>query len=347
MSITKEPFGQLPDGRSIERYTLKNDKISVQVITYGGIINSIQTPNAKGELGEIVLGFDTLTDYLERSPYFGCITGRFANRIAKGQFELGGQSYQLAANDGENHLHGGNKGFDKQVWQASVKDDSLTLSYLSPDGDEGYPGELSATVSYTLKADGLELCYKAQTSKATPVNLTNHTYFNLSGQGSILDHELKLAAEAFTPTDAGLIPTGELRKVKGTAFDFRTPKALGKDIAQDDEQLKRAGGYDHNFVLSAEEGLRFAAAVRDPKSQKGLECYTTSPGIQVYTGNFMPRISGRKGQIHDYRTGLCLETQHFPDNINQPNFTKSILRPDETYQQTTFFRFPSAPYTFS
>lgn len=345
--ISEETFGHLANGRKVERYTLSNSFVTVQVLSYGGIISSIKTPDANGNFGEIVLGFDTLEAYLERSPFFGCITGRFANRIANGQFELEGKRYQLATNDGQQHLHGGIKGFDKQVWQVAIKGESLVLSYTSPDGEEGYPGELKAQVSYTLKDNALELHYEASSSKATPINLTNHTYFNLANQGNILNHELKLAADAYTPTDKGLIPTGELRDVTGTAFDFRQAKPIGQDIAQEDEQLKLAGGYDHNFVLSAEKGLRFAAAARDPLSQKGLECYTTCPGLQVYSGNFLTRFAGRNGQSYDHRSGFCLETQHFPNNINEANFEKSILRPGESYEQTTLFRFPPSPYMFS
>ncbi|MCA9836482.1 MAG: galactose mutarotase [Trueperaceae bacterium] len=347
MSITKESFGQLPDGREVERYTLSNDYLSVQILSYGGIINSVKTPDANGVMGEVVLGFDSLKDYLEYSPYFGCITGRFANRIAQGRFELVGQSYQLAQNNGENHLHGGNVGFDKQLWKAEAKGDSLKLSYTSPDGEEGYPGELQVSVTYSLKEDGLELHYEAQTNKSTLLNLTNHTYFNLANDGTILDHEIKLAAEAYTPVDAGLIPTGELRPVAGTPFDFTTPKPIGQDISQEDEQLKRGGGYDHNFVLKEGTELKLVAAARDPKTAKGLEVYTTEPGVQFYSGNMMPKIPGRNGQTYDYRMGFCLETQHFPDNPNQPNFAKSILHPGETYRHTTLFRFPKAPYSFA
>lgn len=350
MKLSQEVFGSLADGRSVERYTLKNRQgIRVQILTWGAIISSIQTPDAQGKLADIVLGFDTLKDYLEKSPYFGCIVGRFANRLAHGQFSLDGKSYQLTQNDGVHHLHGGKQGFDKRLWAASIEGDWLNLSYSSPDGEEGYPGRLEARVSYRLNdANELHIRYEASSDKATLVNLSNHSYFNLAGSGSILEHELKLAAYAFTPVDKSLIPTGELRDVDGSAFDFRTPTAMGLRIASKDEQLEAAGGYDHNFVLSnSTGGLALAAAVREPRSGRGLEVWTTQGGIQFYSGNFLKPLSGKAGQVYDWRSGFCLETQDFPDNPHHPHFSQSILRPGQNYLQTTVFRFPAAPYQFS
>lgn len=347
MNIHKHPFGKLPDGPDVERYTLENDDgVTVQIITYGGIITTLRTPDRDGNLGDVVLGFDSLDGYLAGHPYFGCIVGRFANRIAGGRFTLDGVTYQLAVNNGPNHLHGGVSGFDKKLWRASTgRSDgavSLALSYLSPDGEEHYPGNLSVTVTYTLtRDDALYIGYSARTDKPTILNLTNHTYFNLASRGDILDHEVTINADRFTPVSESLIPTGELQPVEGTPLDFRQPQRIGARIDDAHEQLVRAGGYDHNFVINGAMGeLRFAARVYEPSSGRTLEVYTTEPGMQLYTGNFLNgTITGKGGMVYGRRTGLCLETQHFPDSPNQPNFPSVVLRPGEAFRSTTVFKF--------
>jgi len=347
MEIKKESFGQTADGTPVHLYTLTNDRgLEVKITNYGGIIVSVITPDRAGKPGDVTLGFDTLAEYVEKSPYFGCITGRFANRIAQGKFTLNGVEYTLPQNNGPNSLHGGLKGFDKVVWSAQEFENDrgvgLTLTYLSPDGEEGYPGNLSVTVVYTLTNDNeLKLDYAATTDQPTVVNLTNHAYFNLAGTGDILGHELLLKADKITPIDDTLIPTGDLRSVAGTPLDFRQPTAVGARIEQDDEQLRLAGGYDHNFVLDNLDGkLVLAARVKEPTTGRVLEVYTTEPGIQFYSGNFLDgTITGKGGTVFHKRTGFCLETQHYPDSPNQPSFPSTALNPGEKYSQTTIFKF--------
>ena len=343
--ITKEAFGKTADGKPVELYTLRNARAEVRIMTYGGTIVSLKVPDRDGKLGDVVLGYNSLDGYLKSSPYFGCITGRYANRIARGKFSLNGRDYTLAKNNDENHLHGGVKGFDKVVWEAKevkVKNGvGIELHYLSKDGEEGYPGNLAVTVVYTLTDDGVRIDYAATTDKPTVVNLTNHSYFNLAGVGSILEHEMMINADRFTPVDATLIPTGELRSVKGTPFDFTKPTAIGARINQNDDQLTRGRGYDHNFVISGGDGkLKLAARVYEPTTGRVLETYTTEPGVQLYTGNFLDgSITGKGGQVYQQRYGFCLETQHFPDSPNQPKFPSTVLKPGQKYTSTTIYKF--------
>jgi aldose 1-epimerase len=346
MVISSAPFGKLASGEAVELYTLRNAKGTLVKITpYGGIVTSILVPDRNGKLGDVALGFDDASGYTDKVPFFGAIIGRYGNRIAFGKFALDGQTYTLACNNGANHLHGGLKGFDKVLWTAAPVEGnkpSLTLSYLSKDLEEGYPGNLSVQVVYTLTEDDqLEIKYRATTDKKTVVNLTNHTYFNLAGSGDILGHELFIDADRYTPVDAGLIPTGELAPVEGTPFDFRQPVAIGARIGADDEQIKRGGGYDHNFVLNGEMGtLRKVAAVYEPGSGRVLEILTTEPGLQFYSGNFLDgTLVGKGGQVYAYRSGFCLETQHYPDSPNQPAFPSTMLSPGEVYQTKTIYKF--------
>jgi aldose 1-epimerase len=349
MDIRKEIFGKMADGREVELYTLTNSNgVKTRIMTYGGIVVSLEVPDRNGKLGDIVLGFDTLEEYLKGHPYFGSIVGRYGNRIGKGRFTLDGVEYKLATNNGENHLHGGVKGFDKVVWDAEpVREDNavgVKLSYLSKDGEEGYPGNLSCVVIYTLtNKDELRINYEAQTDKSTPVNLTHHSYFNLAGQGTgdILGHELMLSADRFTPVDEGLIPTGELRSVKGTPMDFTKPTAIGARINQEDEQLRFGKGYDHNFALnSGGVALALAARVYEPSSGRVMEISTTEPGIQFYSGNFLDGSNiGKGGKVYKHRYGFCLETQHFPDSPNKPNFPSVILNPGRKYRHVTVHKF--------
>ena len=348
--ITVAPFGTTPDGKQATVYTLTNASgMEVRVTDYGGVILSISVPDREGTVEDVTLGFDELEPYTTgESPYFGALIGRYGNRIADGRFSLDGQTYTLATNNGPNSLHGGERGFDKRLWNAEpFETDStagLVLTRTSPDGEEGYPGALDVTVTYTLTdGDALVFDYEATTDEATPVNLTQHTYFNLAGPGGdILGHELTLNAGAFTPVDSTLIPTGELRAVEGTPFDFRQPHPIGERIGSDDEQIRYGGGYDHNWVLDREgtDGLAEAARLYDPESGRVMEILTTEPGIQFYSGNFLDgSLTGKGGAVYDYRTGLALETQHFPDSPNQPDFPSTILRPGETYRSQTVYRF--------
>jgi aldose 1-epimerase len=347
MDITKQSFAQTSQPQPVDLYTLTNDHgITTQITNYGGTLVTLHTPDRNGRLGDIVLGFDTLAEYQTRSPFFGCIAGRYANRLANARFVLDGVTYTLAANNGPNHLHGGLRGFDKVVWQAEAKQAedavALQLRYLSSDGEEGYPGNLDVTLTYTLtNANELRLDYQATTDKPTILNLTNHTYFNLAGQGKILDHLMLIDADRFTPVNATLIPTGELPSVAGTPFDFRTPTPIGARIAQDHEQLRYGGGYDHNWVLNRpEQGLRQVITVTEPTSGRRLIVATSQPGVQFYTGNMMPdTLPGKGGQVYTKRSGFCLETQHFPDSPNQPHFPSTVLRPGEQYHETTVFGF--------
>lgn len=349
----RDVFGTLPDGETVEAFTLVNAHgLELRAITYGGIIVSLKTPDRAGNRADVVLGFDSLTGYLPNAPYFGAIIGRYANRIARGRFTLDGTTYQLAINNGANHLHGGMRGFDKVVWRGTpFQHDSgvgVELSHTSPDGDEGYPGRVTARVTYTLTdRDELVVDYAATTDWATPVNFTQHSYFNLAGDGvrDILDHRLAIDADAYTPVDATLIPTGELAPVAGTPFDFRTPVAIGARIDRDDPQLRHGGGYDHNFVLNRPGpgrggGPAHAARVVEPTSGRTLDLYTTEPGLQVYSGNLLDdSFMGKAGHAYRRRFGLALETQHFPDSPNQPSFPSTILRPGDEYRSRTVFEF--------
>ena len=342
--IQKSAFGKMPDGAAVDLYTLTNGKGMVAKITsYGALLTELHTPDRDGKLGNVVLGFDNFEQYLKGHPFFGATAGRVANRIAKGKFTLDGQEYTLAVNNGPNSLHGGVKGFDKMVWKSesvpATDGVAVKFTYLSRDGEEGYPGNLTVTVVYTLtEQNELRIDYTAKTDKATPVNLTNHSYFNLAGSGSILDHELMLTADRYTPTDESLIPTGELASVKGTAVDFTKPAAIGSRFNQ---LTAKPTGYDHNFVLnSGGKSLALAARVHEPKSGRVMEVWTTEPGIQFYTGNFLDgSLTGLGGVVYAQHHGFCLETQHFPDSVNHSNFPSSILRPGQTFKSTTTHKF--------
>lgn len=347
--VTSAPFGTTPDGTPVELITLRNQAgIEVRVMTYGGIIVSLQTPDRNGTLGDIVLGYETLDAYVAGSPYFGSIIGRYGNRIANGRFTLDGEEYQLATNDGPNHLHGGVMGWDKVVWEADPFNDGrgvgVVLRYTSADGEEGYPGTVQARVTYTLKDDNsLTVDYHATTDKATVINLTQHSYFNLAGSqsGDILGHQLMINADRYTPVDDTLIPTGDLAPVEGTPFDFRTLTPIGARIGEDHVQLVRGRGYDHNWVLSRSgDGLLPAARVVEPATGRTLEIATTEPGLQFYSGNFLDgTLTGKGGHVYGHRAGFCLETQHFPDSPNHANFPSTVLRPEDEYVSQTVFRF--------
>jgi aldose 1-epimerase len=348
-TLGRRPFGMTSAGEAIELYTLKSARgVEATIATYGGAVVSLKAPDKSGALADVVLGFDTVEGYLENRPYFGAIIGRYGNRIAKGRFKLDGVEYTLARNNGENHLHGGVKGFNRALWKATDRSSAdasrLELTYTSKDGEEGYPGTLTAKVTYALTdANELRIDYEATSDKNTVVNLTNHSYFNLAGQGDgdILGHEVMIDADRFTPVDAGLIPTGELRPVEGTPFDFRKPTAIGARIEAKDEQISLGKGYDHNFVLNGGGGApRLAARVVEPKSGRVLEVLTTEPGLQFYTGNFLDgSVTGKGGKVYKHRYGFCLETQHFPDSPNQPKFPSTVLKGGGRYQTTTLFRF--------
>lgn len=349
INVQAAPFGRTPAGQAVTLFTLtRAGGVRVRLMNYGGIVVSLETPDRSGQLADIVLGCDTLDAYLAGHPYFGALIGRYANRIAGGLFVLDGVTYRLATNDGPHHLHGGMHGFDEVVWQAEPVTEreraGVRLAYTSPAGEEGYPGALAAVVTYWLTTTD-ELCieYAATTDAPTPVNLTHHSYFNLAGHaaGDILDHHVQLHADCFTPVDGSLIPTGGLRPVAGTPFDFRRPTAIGARIDDNDEQLRCGRGYDHNWVLNrAGPGLVSAARVHEPGSGRTLEVLTTEPGVQFYTGNVLDgSVVGKGGVRHGRRAGLCLETQHFPDSPNQPAFPATILRPGERYAQTTVYRF--------
>jgi len=344
--LAQAEFGKMPDGAAIRIYTLTNkNKLQARIADYAGVVVSLNAPDRNGRMADVVLGFDTLPEYLANpTQYFGAIIGRYGNRIANGRFTLDGVEYKLPKNNGENSLHGGGDGFFKRVWKPRVlPDGGLELSYLSKDGEEGYPGNLSVTVTYRLTdANELKIDYAATTDKDTVVNLTNHSYFNLKGAGSgdILGHNLMLNAERFTPVDKGLIPTGDLLGVAGTPFDFRKLTAIGARIEQNDEQLKIGAGYDHNWVLNKSgNALTLAARVEEPSSGRTLEVYTSEPGIQFYSGNFLDgSVKGKGGKVYGHRSAFCLETQHFPDSPNRPAFPSTVLKPGQRYQSTTVYR---------
>jgi aldose 1-epimerase len=350
--VTQAQFGVTPAGEAVSLFTLTNAHgVEVRAVAYGGIIVSLKVPDRAGRLGDVVLGYDSLAGYLKVSPYFGAIVGRYANRIAGARFVLGGHTYQVPANDGRNSLHGGTRGLDKVVWAAeAVHGDSgvgVAFTHTSPDGDQGYPGNLAMRVTYTLSDQNeLVVDYRAITDQPTPINLTQHSYFNLAGEGAgdILGHVLWVNADRYTPVDSALIPTGDLASVAGTPFDFRTATPIGRRIGQDDEQLRRGRGYDHNFVLNVGGGaLVHAARVEEPTTGRTLDIYTTEPGLQFYSGNFLDgSITGKSGHGYAHRSGFCLETQHFPDSPNQPAFPSAILRPGQEYRSRTVFAFGAA-----
>ena len=349
LDLTVEPFGKTPDGQQVRIYKLTNaNGLRAGIMNYGAIVVSLEVPDKNGQMADVVLGYDSLDGYLQSSPYFGAIVGRYGNRIAKGRFTLNGVTYdKLAVNNGENHLHGGLKGFDKVVWtdEPVRRPDAVGVKfrYLSRDGEEGYPGNLQATVTYLLTNDDeLRIEYEATTDKATPVNLTHHGYWNLTGgQRDILDHVLTLNAKTFTPVDKGLIPTGELRAVKGTVMDFTRPTPIGARIEAKDEQLQFGGGYDHGWVLNkSDKEMTRAARLYEPTSGRVMEVFTTEPGLQFYSGNFLDgTITGKGGTVYRHRWALCLETEHYPDSPNQPAFPSTILRPGRTYETVTVYRF--------
>jgi aldose 1-epimerase len=344
--VQSQPFGSV-NGRAITLYTLTNAHgMEVRAMNYGGIIVSIRVPDRNGQLADVVLGHERLDGYRPNPPFFGAIVGRYANRIANGTFQLDGETYTLPKNDGPNTLHGGDKGFDKAVWEGEPLKGrtGVAFSYFSKNGEEGFPGNLRVKVTYTLtNANSLEIDYEATTDRATPINLSQHSYFNLKGEGNgdILDHEIMINADRFTPVDKNLIPTGELRPVKGTPLDFTKPTKIGARIDDNYEQLVLAHGYDHNFVINRQGGgLVLAARVSEPTTGRTLEVSTTQPGVQFYTGNFLDgTITGKQGHVYKKHYGFCLETQHFPDSPNHPSFPNTILRPGETFHQKTVFKF--------
>ena len=347
--VTQRSGGKLPDGSAVEIYTLKSDKIEVQVMNYGGYVLSIKAPDRTGKVADVVLGFDEPAQYYEANhakgnPFFGPIVGRYANRIAHAKFTLDGKEYNTPKNDGDNTLHSGPDGFHSQLWTGKIIADGVELKYLSKDGESGFPGNLSVTVKYTVSGNELKIDYSASTDKPTVLNLTNHSYFNLAGQGNgtILNDELKLNASRFTPVDASLIPTGELKSVVGTPFDFLKPHKVGERINADNEQLKLGhNGYDHNFVIDGDKkGLKATAEVYDPTSGRVLHVSTTEPGVQFYTANFLDgSLKGKGGIAYPRNAALCLETQHFPDSPNQPKFPTTTLNPGSEFHSTTVYQF--------
>ncbi|HXQ69888.1 MAG TPA: aldose epimerase family protein [Pyrinomonadaceae bacterium] len=349
-AITATSFGKTADGQNVQIYTLRNRHgMEARITNYGGIVVSLTAPGGDGKFEDVVLGYNDLDSYMNPPfPYFGAIIGRYGNRIAKGRFTLNGVEYKLAVNNGENHLHGGLKGFDKVIWGAQQRNTAagpaLLLNYVSKDGEEGYPGNLRVTVTYTLTNNNeLKIQYTASTDKDTVINLTHHSYFNLAGEGNgdILDHYVMLKAQRFVPTDAGSIPTGQLKNVAGTPFDFRRRETIGHRIDQDDQQLKFGNGYDHTWVIDGRAGvLRMAASVYEATSGRIMEVWTTEPGVQFYTGNFLDGSRpGKSGKPYPRRSGFCLETQHYPDSPNRPNFPTTTLRKGATYRSTTVYRF--------
>ena len=353
VTVVRETFGHLPSGEQVESFTIANaGGVSLTAITYGAIIVSLNTPDRDGRVADIVLGFDSLAGYLGEHPYFGAVVGRYANRIARGTFTLDGATYTLAANNAPNHLHGGDRGFDAKLWTAEPFDGTdragVVLRYTSPDGEEGYPGTLHVRVTYTLSADDtFVIDYHAVTDAPTPVNLSQHSYFNLTGNPDrdVLNHVLTIHADRFTPVDSTLIPSGNVVPVSGTPFDFTTPHTIGARIEDDHEQLRFGGGYDHNFVLSkSADQLSPAVTVVEPSTGRTLAIATSEPGMQFYSGNFLDgSLTGKAGHAYAHRTGFCLESQHFPDSPNQPAFPSTILRPGEEYHSRTVWRFGVTP----
>jgi aldose 1-epimerase len=338
--MIEEGFGVLPDGTPVERYTLTGGSIQARVLTYGCVVQTLEVPDRNGELGNIVLGCATLDDYVTKSRFFGAVVGRYGNRIAGGRFRLDGAEYELPRNNGANSLHGGERGFDKRVWEVTAADSrSLTLSYVSRDGEEGYPGTLQATVAYTVTDDSLRVDYRATTDRTTVVNLTNHSYFNLSGEGSgtTYDHRLVIDADHYLPVDDGQIPLDKPAPVAGTPFDFTQPTPIGARIRDSHPQLLVGKGYDHTFVLN---GGEVAARAEDPRSGRVMEVLTNEPGVQFYSGNILDgTIVGTSGRAYRQGDGFCLETQHFPDSPNRPDFPSTVLRPGEEHRSATTFRF--------
>ena len=348
--LTREPYGKTLEGTPVELFTLRNPEGAVvRILTFGAIVASVEVPGCDGVTANVVLGCADLAGYVADTAYFGATIGRFANRIAGGRFMLDGTEHQLERNHPPNALHGGLRGFNKVVWSAEPSADAaaVTLRHRSPDGDQGYPGTLDVAVTYALSADNtVSIDYVAATDRPTIINLTNHSYFNLAGEGSgdVYAHQLEIAADAFTPVDATLIPTGEVRPVAGTPFDFRSPMPIGERLREADEQLLRGRGYDHNYVLRGRIGtLRPAARLHDPASGRVLEVFTTEPGIQFYSGNFLDgSLVGPSGRCYRQGDGVCLETQHFPDSPNHPDFPSTVLRPGHTFRSTTIWRFTTA-----
>jgi len=341
--VSSAPFGKLPSGEAVTEYTLSNPQLTVKLITFGARVTSILAPDKTGKSGEVVLGYDSLDSYLaDTKTYFGAIVGRYGNRIAKGTFTLDGKQYHLPINNAPNTLHGGTTGFDRANWTARELPGGVEFTLVSHDGDQGFPGTLTVHVTYTLAGEALHIAYSATTDKDTVLNLTNHTYFNLSGSGDILHDSLTINAARYTPVDSGLIPTGQLAPVAGTPFDFQTPHVIGQRIDSANEQLKLAGGYDHNFVLNGPSGAipHQAAKVTDPNSGRILTVRTTEPGVQFYAGNFLDgSFRGHGGMLYARRTGFCLETQHFPDSPNHPSFPTTELKPGQTFHSNTTFLF--------
>ena len=341
--ITKQAFGHTSEGTAVDIYTLADGKVEARIMTYGGIIVSLRTPDRNGKIDDVVLGCDSVEKYEAQTAHFGGIIGRYANRIAHGSFQLDGKTYSIPKNNGDNALHGGTRGFDKVVWGAKEIVDGIELTYVSKDGEQGFPGTLSTTVRYTLKGSTLRIEYAATTDKDTVLNLTNHSYFNLAGQGKgdVLGHVLKINASRMTPVDSVLIPTGELKSVAGTPFDFRTPHAIGERINTDDAQLSLGKGYDHNFVLDHPAGqLAEAAEAYEPTTGRILKVFTTEPGLQIYTGNFLDgSITGKEGRVYNRRFAFCLETQHFPDSPNHASFPSTELKPGRKFHSVTVFQF--------
>ena len=346
-NVNKQDFGKLPDGTGVSIYTLTDGAYEARIMTYGGVLVSFKAPDKNGKVADVILGFDDANGFYDnfngsKNAFFDAIIGRYANRIAKGEFTLEGKKYETPKNDGPNTLHGGPHGFNNQVWKDKQLADGVELTYVSKDGEAGFPGTLTATVRYTLKKGDLKIEYTATTDKPTVLNLTNHSYFNLAGEGSgdILKHQLTLHASKFTPVDSTLIPTGELKAVDGTPFDFRKATEIGAGINNDDEQLKLGRGYDHNWVLDSTGKLAVAAEVYEPTSGRVLKVLTDQPGIQFYSGNFLDgTVKGKGGKTYAHRSGLCLETQHFPDTPNHANFPSAELKPGQKYHTVTVFSF--------
>jgi aldose 1-epimerase len=341
--VTKHSFGKTPDGTAVDLYTIKSGALEAQITNYGGLVTSLMVPDRHGKMADVVLGYDALDGYLTKSPFFGALIGRYGNRIGGAKFVLDGKTYSTPQNDGTNTLHGGPKGFDKAVWKAKELPHGIDLTLVSADGDAGFPGTLTTVVRYTLEGKDLKIEYSATTDKDTVVNLTSHSYFNLKGQGEgdILQHQLKLNASRYTPVDDNLIPTGELAPVEGTPFDFRKPTAIGARIDNENDQLKKGKGYDHNWVLDSGGGkLSEAAEVYEPTAGRVMQVWTDQPGLQFYTGNFLNgTITGKEGKVYQRRYALCLETQHFPDSPNHPKFPSTELKPREKYHTVTIYRF--------